>query len=191
MKYLFDMGEVWHVYSDVGKQWIYQRLERVNEEILDKNGDNLPGPLGKLDILKQLEGERDGLRRQLEQKEQEWKAALEETCKVREEAQRAREAAAAEALQIRSQLEFEIREAEKEVVKLQQELEREKMTAKEEIGKVRERFGQESMEAMTRQKSDFERSYRELQTMAEELQKEGKLWRQRYLDLAYQVSPKN
>ncbi len=114
MKYLFNMGEVWHVYSDVGKQWVYQRLEQMGEEILEKDGDNLPGPLGRLDLLKELENECGVIKKQLTEKQQ----------------------------------------------------------------------------ALDAQKASFEKSYAELQKVAEELQKEGKLWRQRYLDLAYQVAQK-
>ncbi len=120
MKYLFDMGEVWHVYSDVGNQWIYQRLEQTGEEILEKSGDNLPGPLGRLDLLKKLENECDVIKKQLAEKQQELA---------------------------------------------------------------------EKQKALDAQKASFEKSYAELQHMAEELQKEGKIWRQRYLDLAYQVAP--
>ena len=39
-------------------------------------------------------------------------------------------------------------------------------------------------------KQQFETSYAELKEMAEKMQEEGRMWRQRYLDLAYQVSPK-
>jgi len=107
---LFDMGEVWHVYADVGNEWIYYRMEQVAEEALSKNGDTLPGPLGRLDAIKELELARKSLN--------------------------------------------------------------------------------EMKETLERQRTEFEKSYEELMKMAEELQKEGKLWRQRYLDLAYQVSPK-
>ena len=44
--------------------------------------------------------------------------------------------------------------------------------------------------ALEAQRRQFEQSYAELQKMAEEFQWEGKQWRQRYLDLAYQVAPK-
>jgi len=121
MKYLFDMGEVWHVYADIGNEWIYYRMEQVEEETLSKNGEALPGPLGRLDELKRLEL----------------------LCKSLEEKVR-------------------IAELEKE-------------RAKEELVK---------------RSAEFEKNYAELTNFAEELQKEGKLWRQRYLDLAYQVSPK-
>lgn len=125
MKYLFDMDDVWHLYIDVGNQWIYHRMERVGEEILNKNGEELPGPLGRLDALKQLE---------------EAYAAMKE-----------------------------------QTILLQRE--------KEQL--------QVSMEnTLEQQKREFEKNYNDLKKMTEEMQKEGRLWRQRYLDLAYQVSHK-
>ena len=121
MKYLFDMGEVWHVYADVGNEWIYYRMEQVSEETLSKNGDTLPGPLGRLDAIKELEL------------------------------------------------------AHKKHKELEEMLKQERRRA---------------AEAVERQREEFEKSYTELMKMTEELQNEGKMWRQRYLDLAYQVSPK-
>lgn len=121
MKYLFDMGEVWHVYADIGDEWIYCRMEQVSEKTISKSEDVLPGPLGRLDELKQLEL----------------------SCKSMEEKVR--------------------------IAELAEE------RAKEELAKRSE---------------EFDKKYAELMNLAEELQKEGKLWRQRYLDLAYQVSPK-
>lgn len=107
MKYVFDMGEVWHVYADMGNQWTYYRMEQAAEEILNKKGDALPGPLGRLDLLKQLEEENRMYKEQIAQ-----------------------------------------------------------------------------------MKQQFEISYVELKEMAEKMQEEGRMWRQRYLDLAYQMSPK-
>ena len=70
MKYLFDMGEVWHVYADVGNEWIYYRMEQVAEEALSKNGDTLPGPLGRLDAIKELELEHKSLNEMKERLQQ-------------------------------------------------------------------------------------------------------------------------
>ena len=114
MKYLFDMGEVWHVYADVGNQWIYNRMECVSEEMLDKKSDALPGPLGKLDLIQQLEKRC----RDLETERNEVSRELEET------------------------------------------------------------------------RNQYQQAYTNLQKIAEEIQKEGKQWRQKYLDLAYQTSQK-
>lgn len=103
MKYLFDMGEVWHVYADMGNQWMYCRMEQVEEETLEKNNTELPGPLGRMDMLKQLEEQNHLYKEQLE---------------------------------------------------------------------------------------EAKASYAELKELAEKMQEEGRIWRQRYLDLAYQLSPK-
>ena len=146
MKYLFDMGEVWHVYADVGNQWIYYRMEQVSEEMLDKKSDTLPGPLGRLEMLQQLEKKCERLEEERE--------------KMRQEAQDAR---------------MQYEELLSSVRKSQSE--------KQEMQDLHAR----ALEAQRRQ---FEQSYAELQKMAEEFQREGKQWRQRYLDLAYQVAPK-
>lgn len=107
MRYLFEMGKTWHIYADMGNEWVYYRLERTAEEVIDKNGEALPGPLGRMELFQELEKQAD--------------------------------------------------EGKKQIVQ---------------------------------QKEAFQKSYEELQKLAEELQAEGKMWRQRYLDLAYQVSPK-
>ena len=143
MKYLFDMDDVWHLYIDAGNQWIYHRMERTGEEILDKNSDNLPGPLGRLDALKQLEEVCDGLKNQtiiLEKEKQQLQASME---------------------------------------KQQQE-----------IKEWQQRLHKKTQDTLEQQKREFEKNYNELKKMTEEMQKEGRLWRQRYLDLAYQVSHK-
>ena len=140
MKYLFDMGEVWHVYADVGNQWIYYRMEQVSEEMLDKNSNTLPGPLGRLEMLQQLEG----------------------TCK-------------------RLELECE---------KLSAELNMERKENREQYEQMCKEQKQKYEQGLEAQREMFERKYAELQKMAEELQTEGRQWRQRYLDLAYQVAPK-
>ncbi len=179
MKYLFDMGEVWHVYSDVGKQWVYQRLNRVSEEILEKDGENLPGPLGKLDILKQLEQECTALKQQMLQLQQEnqrlekSRADAQSEIKERERIFQEKESQQKEAL---LQTEEQKRQQEE---RHRQELEQWKKTLRT-----------ESITELEKQRNDFEQSYTELKTLAEDLQKEGKIWRQRYLDLAYQVAPK-
>ena len=154
MKYLFDMGEVWHVYSDVGSQWIYHRLEQKNEEILDKNGENLPGPLGKLDILKQLEAECSRLKEQAERLQK-------ENCQMQDTLKQEKEKA-----------------------------EQIKIRAEEKLYQEKKRSAEQTESLFAEQKEKFEKSYAELKNMAEELQKEGRMWRQRYLDLAYQVRPK-
>lgn len=135
MRYLFEMGKTWHIYADMGDEWVYYRLERTQEEVLDKKAEMLPGPLGRLELFQELENQ------------------------VKEEKARVQE--------------------EKKLV----EAERMRTEAQKETAK-------KLMEEAQRQKKEFERSYEELQKLAEELQEEGKLWRQRYLDLAYQVSPK-
>ena len=143
MKYLFDMGEVWHVYADMGNQWIYYRMEQVAEETLEKNGTDLPGPLGRMDLLKQLEEQNKLYKEQKEAYEKQYY----EMQKTLEEAK----------------------------IHLQQEKERIEVQKKQEIEYM---------------KQQFETSYVELKELAEEMQEEGRIWRQRYLDLAYQVSPK-
>lgn len=95
MKYLFDMGEVWHVYADVGDQWIYNRMECVSEEMLDKKSDVLPGPLGKLDLIQQLEKkcrdletERNEVSRELEEIRKQYQQAYTNLQKMAEEIQK-------------------------------------------------------------------------------------------------------
>ena len=95
VKYLFDMGEVWHVYADVGEQWIYHRMERSSEEILDKKGDALPGPLGKLDLIQQLEkkcskleAEQREVSRKLEETHKQYQQAYGDLQKMAEEIQK-------------------------------------------------------------------------------------------------------
>lgn len=143
MKYLFDMGEVWHVYADIGNQWIYYRMEQVNEEAIDKNGADLPGPLGRLDMLKHLEEQMKLCTEQVKVYEKQY----DEMKKALEEAK----------------------------VQMQQERARAELQKKTEIDQT---------------KQQFETSYAELKELAEKMQEEGRIWRQRYLDLAYQVSPK-
>ena len=143
MKYLFDMGEVWHVYADMGNQWIYYRMEQVAEETLEKKGEELPGPLGRMDLLKQLEEQNKLYKEQKEVYEKQYY----EMQKILEEAK----------------------------IHLQQEKERIELQKRQEIEYM---------------KQQFETSYVELKELAEEMQEEGRVWRQRYLDLAYQVSPK-
>ncbi len=143
MKYLFDMGEVWHVYADMGNQWIYYRLEQVSEESIEKNGAELPGPLGRLDLLKQLEEQNQIYKEQKEAYEKQYY----EMQKTLEESQ----------------------------IQMQQEREHLELQKKKEIEHM---------------KQQFETSYVELKELAEKMQEEGRVWRQRYLDLAYQVSPK-
>ncbi len=179
VKYLFDMGEVWHVYSDVGNQWIYHRMERVTEEIMKKNGENLPGPLGKLDILKQLEQECGRLKQQVEAvgeekivaeklSEQQKKEMIEIHAQEKKDWDNALES-----------LKEDIRRAEESERRIERELQM-----------LKEKTSQEKETALAIQKEDFEKAYGELKDMAEDFQREGKLWRQRYLDLAYQMSPK-
>ncbi len=169
MKYLFDMGEVWHVYSDVGRQWIYQRLEQTGEEVLEKSGENLPGPLGRLDILKELENECERLRMQIIEQEE-----------VRENLENQYEKEKEKLKQKNIQAKEENREVQQKIEVL-----------KKQMVQLREDYIKEQSKALAIQKSSFEKSYTELQTMAEEFQKEGKLWRQRYLDLSYQISQNN
>ena len=95
MKYLFDMGEVWHVYADVGDQWIYHRMELVSEEMLDKKSNTLPGPLGKLDLIQQLEKkcrnleeERSEVYRELEETRKQYQQAYADLHKMAEEIQK-------------------------------------------------------------------------------------------------------
>lgn len=143
MKYLFDMGEVWHVYADMGNQWIYYRMEQVEEETLDKNGTELPGPLGRLDLLKELEEQN-------------------KICKER------------------------VKVYEKQHYEMQKTLEEAKMQLQQE----KERIELQKKQEIEHMKQQFEASYVELKELAEKMQEEGRVWRQRYLDLAYQVSPK-
>lgn len=143
MKYLFDMGEVWHVYADMGNQWIYYRMEQVGEETLDKEGNKLPGPLGRLELFDQLEKQ----------------------CRIyKEQTERC---------------ETECRELEEKFKKLQMQMQQEKQAIEEEKKKE-----------VANMRQQFEASYAELQKLAEDMQEEGRKWRQRYLDLAYQQSPK-
>lgn len=121
MQYIFKTEDIWHVYEKREQGWSYAKLQQVSGEVIDREGEELPGPLGRLDMLQELE----------------------------------------------NQLKVERAELQKQQ-KLQKELE----------------------EANAQQKQEFEKAYAELQKLAEQMQEEGRLWRQRYLDLAYQVSPK-
>ena len=179
MKYLFDMGEVWHVYADVGNQWIYYRMEQVSEEMLDKKSDTLPGPLGRLEMLQQLEKEC----RRLEAEREEMSRTLHVE---RTESNRAREI----------EREEMNRTLEEEREKMRQEVQDARMQYEELLSSVRKSQSEKQemqdlhARALEAQRRQFEQSYTELQKMAEEFQREGKQWRQRYLDLAYQVAPK-
>lgn len=121
MQYIFKTDDIWHVYEKQQQRWVYYRMEQVSEEIVEKQAQELPGPLGRLDRLRELE----------------------------------------------------------EQLKLEQS----------EMEKQRQLRQQSEAEAAI-QKQEFEKAYAELQKLAEQMQEEGRLWRQRYLDLAYQVSPK-
>ena len=118
-------------------------MEQVSEESIEKNGTELPGPLGRMDLLKQLEEQNKLYKEQKEAYEKQYY----EMQKTLEEAK----------------------------IQLQQEKERIELQKKKEIEYM---------------KQQFETSYVELKKLAEEMQEEGRVWRQRYLDLAYQVSPK-
>ena len=150
MKYLFDMGEVWHVYADMGNQWIYYRMDQKIKEVIEKDGDDLPGPLGRLELFQHLEEECQDLSNQLELKKQELESVQKEiSCK-------------------QQQLYSEI----------------------EKLYEEKQQMIEEKKNELHIQRQQFETAYMELQKIAEGLQQEGKQWRQRYLDLAYQISPK-
>lgn len=121
MQYIFKTADTWHVYEKKEGVWVYQKMQMISEEVVDQEGETLPGPLGRLDSVQELEG------------------------KLRQEQQNVKQ---------------------QEILRKQQEQE------------------------WNKRQQEFKHAYAQLQKMAEELQEEGRMWRQRYLDLAYQVSPK-
>lgn len=121
MQYIFKTADTWYVYEKKEGVWVYQKMQMISEEVVDQEGETLPGPLGRLDSVQELEG------------------------KLRQEQQNIKQ---------------------QEILRKQQEQE------------------------WNKRQQEFEHAYAQLQKMAEELQEEGRMWRQRYLDLAYQVSPK-
>lgn len=121
VQYIFKSADVWHVYEKIEDTWVYQRMQMVSEEVVKKEGEELPGPLGRLDRVQELE----------------------------------------------------------------QQLKQEQIYAKQQ-----EQLRKQQEQKMQQQQKEFEKSYKELQKLAEDMQEEGRLWRQRYLDLAYQISPK-
>lgn len=121
MQYIFKMEQIWHVYEKQENRWVYQKMQQVSGEVIDQEREELPGPLGRLDMLQELE-------KRLEEEK---------------------------ALNIKQQ-------------------------------QLLEQVQQQA----AKRKQEFETAYTELQQLAEQMQEEGRMWRQRYLDLAYQVSPK-
>ena len=75
---------------------------------------------------------------------------------------------------------------EKQYYEMQKTLEEAKIQLQQE----KERIELQKKKEIEYMKQQFEASYVELKELAEKMQEEGRIWRQRYLDLAYQVSPK-
>lgn len=101
MQYIFKTADTWHVYEKKEGTWIYQKMQMISEEIVDREGEELPGPLGRLDRIQVLEErllqqqqyaeQQEKLRKQQEEgwlkRQQEFEHAYAQLQKIAEEMQ--------------------------------------------------------------------------------------------------------